>query len=1084
MRYLIAFAMLGMMANTAMAQTEVINETLRGGSLPSGWTQTDVTFSTSVGGYANLSANTAVLTTPVVDLSPYSTVELSFAVAKFGNGTDGPITVQVSADSGATWTAQAFNSPTPTGSSPYLTSGPTAITATGNYVQIRFVTTSSPTAKRLRDVLLTGVAIPPPGEPFITISGTPLDGFATTVGTPSNSQSYGVSGENLTEGITVTAPAGFEVSLDDAAFVGSVIIPQTSGDASATVYARLTGASSGSFNGNITHVSAGSNDPNVAVSGATSAIYTWSGGAAGSWTESTNWSPTRTTPGASDILSFESVGAVVVSDVPSQSIAQLSVGPDSDVTLEGSGYALTILGGTGTDVTVASDSRLILSGSTGNNQLRLEGSATANISGEFRTIGASLHSLRGGAIESIVFENGGLLTKLGGGNPFFGSVNGAVLFRNGSIFSWEEGGGYPAIAIVGYEAESLYRNRTASATAITGRTFGNYEIDHPDYDASIAGASAVLMNNLTITSATRAEFSPTTTLTIRGDIEVAAGALVFNGTTVTLDGGSAQTLGGNGTTEFGTNTTLVINNGENVSVTDPVRVGRTLNLLLGTLVSNGNLTLASTATRTATVSYNGGTLSGDINFQRFYGLAQDGYRMIGLPAEVPYAALNSTFHTQGMPWATYPEGMANMFAFSPVDQEWVATATDDGFEHGTGRLFYMYVNGLGETPDHLPGTWTVTGEDALSTAETPLAPVNDQFALVANPYMANLDWHAVSGANPAVSVVYQVWDEGLAGYRVYTAAGGVSGDGSRHIAPFQGFIVETFNAELASVLTFGHGQIDNAGAPAYYGDPVESADSAQPMPIIRLQVRGEGLGDGQTYMVFHEDAINGRDRADASKLMPLVSEYATLWLEDADERALAMDARPLTFTTEVFDVHFRTTQAGTYTLTVPGWHDVPEGWTFALTDRETGTTADLRDMDSYVFTSEASGTGRAASDNAPQILAAEVDGPPRFRITASPDGSVTNEPGIERGIREVSALYPNPIASGRNASIEVRLGEAERVRASVYDALGREVLRLHDGELNGSVRLDVATSGLAAGVYIVRVMGETFSETRRLTVVR
>ncbi len=52
------------------------------------------------------------------------------------------------------------------------------------------------------------------------------------------------------------------------------------------------------------------------------------------------------------------------------------------------------------------------------------------------------------------------------------------------------------------------------------------------------------------------------------------------------------------------------------------------------------------------------------------------------------------------------------------------------------------------------------------------------------------------------------------------------------------------------------------------------------------------------------------------------------------------------------------------------------------------------------------------------------------------------------------------------------------------DALGREVLVVLDGEASGAVRLDVDTSRLAPGVYVVRVAGATFAETRRLTVVR
>lgn len=166
---ILLFSVLAMLAVSwqVSGQVNIINETLRTGAEPSGWTSLNVTYATSAGGYANLSGSTAILETSVIDLSSYTNVQLTFDVAKFGSGGDGPITVQISDDGGATFTAQTFNSPTPTNST-YQTSGPTLITATGSDVVIRFVTTSSASAKRLRDLLLTGTLST--ATPDITIS--------------------------------------------------------------------------------------------------------------------------------------------------------------------------------------------------------------------------------------------------------------------------------------------------------------------------------------------------------------------------------------------------------------------------------------------------------------------------------------------------------------------------------------------------------------------------------------------------------------------------------------------------------------------------------------------------------------------------------------------------------------------------------------------------------------------------------------------------------------------------------------------------------------------------------------------------
>ena len=61
-------------------------------------------------------------------------------------------------------------------------------------------------------------------DPTITTSGT-LTAFSSNPGVASAEQSYTVTGYNLTEGITVTAPADFEVSLTSGSGFGFVSIP-------------------------------------------------------------------------------------------------------------------------------------------------------------------------------------------------------------------------------------------------------------------------------------------------------------------------------------------------------------------------------------------------------------------------------------------------------------------------------------------------------------------------------------------------------------------------------------------------------------------------------------------------------------------------------------------------------------------------------------------------------------------------------------------------------------------------------------------------------------------------------------------
>ncbi|UOQ96397.1 T9SS type A sorting domain-containing protein [Hymenobacter sp. 5317J-9] len=104
--------------------------------------------------------------------------------------------------------------------------------------------------------------------PTLTATPTSLAGFSTTLGSASLAQTYALTGTGLVSPTTVTAPAGYEVSLDGLTYSASVVATAAavSGGAGQTVYVRLTGTSQGTVSGNVTNV-VGSTSASVAVSG-------------------------------------------------------------------------------------------------------------------------------------------------------------------------------------------------------------------------------------------------------------------------------------------------------------------------------------------------------------------------------------------------------------------------------------------------------------------------------------------------------------------------------------------------------------------------------------------------------------------------------------------------------------------------------------------------------------------------------------------------------------------------------------------------------------------------------------------------
>ena len=88
------------------------------------------------------------------------------------------------------------------------------------------------------------------------------------------------------------------------------------------------------------------------------------------------------------------------------------------------------------------------------------------------------------------------------------------------------------------------------------------------------------------------------------------------------------------------------------------------------------------------------------------------------------------------------------------------------------------------------------------------------------------------------------------------------------------------------------------------------------------------------------------------------------------------------------------------------------------------------------------------------------------------------------GAFELTEAYPNPFSD--RTQFTLRVAEAQAVEISVYNVLGRRVAALFQGTLSADEERTVVfdAGGLPAGAYFVRVSGETFAETRQVTLAR
>jgi len=227
-----------LVSSIGWGQTELLNEELRDGILPTDWSQIDVSFQTAAGGYARLDELTSELTTLEFDASSFASVEVETSVAKFSSGTDGPVTIEYSLNGGDDW-AIAGTTSTPTGST-YI-DDTTVITEVSETMVIRFSRPDSPSQKRLRDIVVNGLG--GAGLPTLLTTPSVLSDFTYIEESgPSSEQSISVSGSNLDgSDVTVSLPASSDFELAETAsgtYTNSITLATFDGTAT-DVFVRL-----------------------------------------------------------------------------------------------------------------------------------------------------------------------------------------------------------------------------------------------------------------------------------------------------------------------------------------------------------------------------------------------------------------------------------------------------------------------------------------------------------------------------------------------------------------------------------------------------------------------------------------------------------------------------------------------------------------------------------------------------------------------------------------------------------------------------------------------------------------------------
>jgi hypothetical protein len=349
-------------------------------------------------------------------------------------------------------------------------------------------------------------------------------------------------------------------------------------------------------------------------------FYTWNQTGTASWATAANWTPSRTVPAANDVLMFNNGATTVATGVPTQTIGQLLVSANTNVTLQAAAsVTVTIQGAGGADLSVAGGSTLQLA--TANAlTLALGAGATGDISGSTILLGGS-HRITATDPGSLVYGSGATCTAGVGfaGNAFGATALNSVEFHAGSLYQHIAGanpfGASAPNSVVTFLAGSRYRLDGPLLPSMSGRTYADFEFNNSGTQTP-TGGNPVTVDSLVITQGTF-NLNLTGGAFIRGDIHVKPGAtLSFSPASGTppfsMSGSAAQSIDVQGTMTTNAAAVLDVNNSSGVSLVTSLTLNGGLSFTTGLLNTGARTLTQATTSNTSGASQGTGWVNGNL----------------------------------------------------------------------------------------------------------------------------------------------------------------------------------------------------------------------------------------------------------------------------------------------------------------------------------------------------------------------------------------------------------------------------------------------------------------------------------------
>ncbi len=472
-------------------------------------------------------------------------------------------------------------------------------------------------------------------------------------------------------------------------------------------------------------------------------------------------------------------------------------------------------------------------------------------------------------------------------------------------------------------------------------------------------------------------------MTINGKIDIASGKkLNLNGFTLTINNGfksgSSGTVTGSSTSSIiitgsvadagtlsmdqtNSGTTNVLNRLVVNKTSGTLTLGNTLQIVDsvsvasgGTLASAGNLTLLSTASTTARVGQlNGGSITGNVNVQRFIPAITRRYRMLSPnTGNFTYSQLIDDIYVTGSGGATNgfdatTQNSTSVYTYqednSGTGRGWKAvTNITNTLTAGKGALVFVRGDRTLSSPAWYDGPFpsqnavTVDFVEGINSGN--ISPTvsytntdidnNNGWNLVGNPYPSQIDWTLVTKSN--LNTFFHLLNPATGSYE--------SDDGTGvYLASGQAFFVKAENTG-SPTLTFTEScKVTSA--------PVDYFKSG--LNRLTAKMIKDNLNSDVAWLEFKQGASNHYTSGeDAPKFTNSLINFG--FLVSASEKVQLNRVAPLTHVADTFTLFANATQ-GSYTLQFSNMGMVPAHKAILLRDLFTTQIIDLRAAPSYTF---------------------------------------------------------------------------------------------------------------------------------------